>query len=304
VTTDLIWAPLADDRFADVVDLARRCLAVDGGMPLVADEGFLRRRYPTDGARPGSVTVRQPAGWLAAVGGVRSTPSGVAVIGMVDPGFRGAGLGARLLDELLSAADTMIADNRAAGDRPAGGSVSVETESLTRAVGELFASRGLRQVFAEDVMRYDLGRDDVPAPVWPEGTTLADWSDATSTRFHAVYATAFRDRPGFPGWTAEEWMSWAVDEDFRPGWSVLATVPTLGDAGFVTCADGWIVQVGVLPAARGRGLGAALVREALHRMRADGATAVMLDVNVDNPAGALYRRLGFTALGRRARFER
>jgi mycothiol synthase len=60
----------------------------------------------------------------------------------------------------------------------------------------------------------------------------------------------------------------------------------------------------VLPAARGRGLGAALVREALHRMRADGATAVMLDVNVDNPARALYRRLGFTVLGRRARFER
>ena len=36
------------------------------------------------------------------------------------------------------------------------GPVTVETESLTSAQAELFAARGLRQVFAEDVMRIDL----------------------------------------------------------------------------------------------------------------------------------------------------
>ena len=93
------------------------------------------------------------------------------------------------------------------------------------------------------------------------------------------------------------------DDDFRPGWSVLASVPGVGDAGFVTAALDWIVQVGVTPAARGRGLGAALVREALGRMQAAGATEAWLDVNVDNPARRLYERLGFTDRGRRARFS-
>jgi ribosomal protein S18 acetylase RimI-like enzyme len=124
------------------------------------------------------------------------------------------------------------------------------------------------------------------------------------SRFHAVYAAAFRERPGFPGWSADEWAGFiAGDDDFRPRWSVLATVPGIGDAGFVTGTVDWIGQVGVVPAARGRGLAAALIRESLTRMRADGATHAWLDVNVDNPARRLYARLGFVDRGRRARYR-
>jgi ribosomal protein S18 acetylase RimI-like enzyme len=85
---------------------------------------------------------------------------------------------------------------------------------------------------------------------------------------------------------------------------VIATVPGRGDIGFVTAAVGWIVQVGVVPAARGEGLGAALIREALTRMQDDGATEAWLDVNVNNPAAKLYERLGFRHQGRRARYQR
>jgi ribosomal protein S18 acetylase RimI-like enzyme len=38
-------------------------------------------------------------------------------------------------------------------------------------------------------------------------------------------------------------------------------------------------------------------------MRDAGLAEVLLDVNVDNPAGDLYRRLGFAVIGRRARFS-
>jgi ribosomal protein S18 acetylase RimI-like enzyme len=73
----------------------------------------------------------------------------------------------------------------------------------------------------------------------------------------------------------------------------------------VTAAVGWIVQVGVMPAVRGRGLGRALITEALSRMAADGEREAWLNVNVDNPGAAqLYRRLGFTDRGRRARYRR
>ena len=181
----------------------------------------------------------------------------------------------------------------------------METEGLTPAAEALFVSRGLRQIFAEDVMRIDL-TGAVPEPVWPDGTVLATWSDATAGRFAAVHDAAFRDRPGFPGRPAAEWIAdVAEDEDFRPDWSVLAAVPELGDAGFVTAAVGWIVQVGVIPPARGHGLGVALVTESLDRQRSAGETEAWLDVNVDNPgAAALYRRLGFTPAGRRARYRR
>jgi mycothiol synthase len=180
---------------------------------------------------------------------------------------------------------------------------TVETESLTDARSRLFADRGLTQVFAEDVMRISLA-EPVPAPVWPDGITLTGWSPDAAERFHAVWEAAFRERPGFPGTPAAEWIEDVAEEDaFRPAWSMLATHDRLSDIGFVVTTVGWIDQVGVVPAARGRGLGAALVRESLTRMRAAGATEAWLNVNVDNPAGRLYERLGFWIEGRRARFR-
>jgi mycothiol synthase len=285
------WAPLPFEDDADLVSLAGRCLDADGGLPLAADPGFLRRRW----AGPGTVTIqgRDHTGSLVAAGAVRNTTAGggATFAAMVDPGARGRGLGTHLLNWGLAEA----------GRRE--GPVSVETESLTADAEALFAARGLRQVFAEDVMRIDLAAG-VPDRGWPEGTALTVWSGAVAGRFHGVYEAAFRERPGFPGTGAEEWIAdVAEDDEFRAEWSLLVTLPGLGDAGFVAAAVGWIVQVGVVPAARGRGIGAALVSESLRRMRADGATFAWLDVNVDNPAVHLYRKLGFEHRGRRARYQ-
>lgn len=58
--------------------------------------------------------------------------------------------------------------------------------------------------------------------------------------------------------------------------------------------------VGVLAAARGRGLGEALVRQNLDRARAAGITRVELTVVEENfPARALYRKLHFQEEGLR-----
>ncbi|GIM96434.1 hypothetical protein Ato02nite_082270 [Paractinoplanes toevensis] len=369
----------ADVVGPDLIGLAERCLRADGGMPLAVEPWFLRRRW----AVPEGVTfgLRQPVdGRLVAAGAVCPSGDGVIVTGLVDPAVRGRGLGARVLDHGLSLA----------GGKP----VTVETESLTEAGAALFASRGLVQTFAEDVMRIGLtgplpatarpgevdlaegpagsepadrpgvaqsaaqqggrelaGRSGViehldrpsaaefaarragfePAgrPVvaehahqpngvepgdrrsgvgpagWPGGVELFEWSGRTAERFHRVYVGAFRDRPGFSGESAASWIAeHDEDDEFRAAWSVLVA-DSGGDVGFVTAAVGWIVQVGVLPRARGRGLGAALVRESLGRMAAAGGTEAWLNVNVNNPgAAALYRGLGFVDRGRRARFQR
>jgi mycothiol synthase len=371
---DVAWGLLTDAAAGELVALAQRCLAADGGLPLASDERFLRRRYFGAGAT--AVAGRTPDGRLVAAGSVRPTSAdgGVSITGLVDPEVRGRGLGSHLLDHHLAEAALRIGSAAAdTGRQPAAGPagsavaagdagpaaagvgpaadpdaanlITLETESLTPEVEELFTSRGFEQVFAEDILRFDLedraghragdrtaqvvgygagdragagdgdgagdgngagaGDAGVPLTPWPEGTTLVDWSDATSTRFHAVYAAAFRERPGFPDWPAAQWIEDTADDDgFRADWSVLASVPGVGDAGFITCAQGWIEQVGVVPAARGIGLGAALLGEALRRMRAEGADGALLTVNVDNPAARLYRGLGFTDRGRRARFRR
>jgi mycothiol synthase len=295
----------------DLVELARRCRQADGGLPIADDPRFLRRRWTGPGGE--RFGLRASDGALLAAAATCPTPSGVIVTGLVAPEARGRGLGSRLLDHALTLADAAArTDAGQAGPESAGAdgvaagpaTVIVETESLTETAEALFASRGLRQYFAEDVMRIDPAA--APPPRWPAGIGLTGWSGSTASRFYAVFEAAFRDRPGFPGTPADEWITETEEDDeFLPDWSLLATVPGLGDAGFVIGLAGWIAQVGVLPEARRRGIGAALVCESLSRMAADGAAEAWLDVNVDNPgAAALYRRLGFTHAGRRARYRR
>ena len=59
----------------------------------------------------------------------------------------------------------------------------------------------------------------------------------------------------------------------------------------------------MVPAWRGRRLGARLVARSLRALRKAGCEQVWLAVNVDNPAHELYLRLGFEDAGMRARYE-
>lgn len=64
-----------------------------------------------------------------------------------------------------------------------------------------------------------------------------------------------------------------------------------------------LLRVAVSPAARRRGLAAALLAAGLDRLRAEGSAACFLEVAAGNePAIALYRRLGFEVTGRRPRY--
>lgn len=331
----------------ELLDLVRRCRAADGGMPLVTEPWFLRGRWLAAGTMAFEA---RDGGALIAAAAVRPSPGGPMISGLVDPAFRGQGLGSRLLDAALAAATDLAASvapssaiapsgaassgvpsstatsvatpstvpgdlavgEAGAGDQSGvtsagspGAAVTVECEGLTAGAAELFASRGLLQVFGEDVMRIKVAAEDGFVAGWPDGAEVVDWSAETAERFHAVYAASFRDRPGFPDPSAQEWIEENTeDDDFRPEWSIMVALPGRGDVGFVTAAEGWIVQVGVVPAARGTGLGGALIRESLRRMAAAGATEAWLTVNVNNPSAAgLYRRLGFDDMGQRARYR-
>lgn len=312
-TGETTWTELTGMP-VELLALAERCYAADGGMPLATDPAFLGRRWAGDGVM--AFGLRTGDGSLLAAGAVRRGPT---FTGLVDPGARGRGLGSEVLDRGLALAASVSsasaspasavsasASATSASSSSAGDVVTVESETLTDDAVALFNSRGLRRTFAEDVLRID--DLDLPPAVWPDGATVSTWDGPdVARRFHTTYDASFRDRPGFPGDPAEEWIAEnEEDEDFLPSCSLLVTLPDLGDAGFVVAARGWIVQAGVVPFARRRGLAAALITESLARMSSSyGADHAWLTVNVNNPGAAgLYRRLGFQQRGSRARYQR
>jgi ribosomal-protein-alanine N-acetyltransferase len=71
----------------------------------------------------------------------------------------------------------------------------------------------------------------------------------------------------------------------------------------VVLEDAEVLTVAVDPAVRGRGIGRALVEASAVKAAAAGATAVFLEVAVDNaPALALYKRAGFHRAGMRSAY--
>lgn len=67
--------------------------------------------------------------------------------------------------------------------------------------------------------------------------------------------------------------------------------------------EGEILNVGVAPSARRRGVGRLLVRKALERLGELGARSVYLEVRESNVAAReLYREFGFVEVWRRAKY--
>lgn len=99
-------------------------------------------------------------------------------------------------------------------------------------------------------------------------------------------------------------------------WSAEAFADLLGAPGVhaLLAPDGFIVvrtvadeaeilTLAVAPAARRAGLGRGLANKAADLARGQGAVRLYLEVSAENgPARALYSGLGFTEIGRRARY--
>lgn len=156
--------------------------------------------------------------------------------------------------------------------------------------------------------RHHLRRDlasPVGVPPLPAGCRWQAWDAALADAHADVLWRAFRGSPDatlFPNLGCEtgcRLLVRAVGDCSR--FCPPATWLVVGPGGAVACVqglielgEGEIQNVAVRPDHRGRGLGAALVLQALAGYRAVGATAVTLEVTADNrTAVALYRRLGF-----------
>lgn len=292
IPAELSFAELSPADLPDLQRLARACLERDGGLPMFAAEAMLGSRMLRDRAiglrlPGGSDGPDGPGGMLVAAAGISVGGDEAVTTGMVHPTMRRQGIGDRLLRWAIAEAGSAA--------------LRVETESCSRDADTLYARHGLVRTFAETVMRHDL--QTVPAVPLPDGVQVAPVSGVAELDLFDAYRRSFEDRPGFVEPDAEEWLAELRDDDeWRRDLSLLIRNEQRVPIAFVNVLGTWLDQVGVVPAWRGRGLGAFLVAESLRSLQAEGAGEMWLCVNVNNPAEDLYRRLGFARYGTRARY--
>lgn len=260
----------------DVLALADEAAAADGVDPLDEATRLAVRN------RPESVrAVVDPDGFALLIG------REVSVV--VRPSARSQGLGRRLLEALLPAAD--------AG---AGAAAPLVGWAHGRVPGaaELAASAGFRPVRELWVMRRAMSVPLPPLPEPPDGVTVRGFRPGDETELLRVNAAAFAHHPEQGGLTVDglhERMAepWFQADGLVEAWSAEGSLlgfhwtkrhfPTLGE----------VYVVGIDPSAQGRGLGRLLTLAGLHHLRDVGE--VHLYVERDNgTAVRLYSGLGFS----------
>ncbi|MPZ96911.1 MAG: GNAT family N-acetyltransferase [Propionibacteriales bacterium] len=158
-------------------------------------------------------------------------------------------------------------------------------------------------------MECRLDAEPPPADV-PSGLAMLPYDAVSAEAARSAHNDAFLDHWGFAGWSPAMWQQWVTDtRAFRPGISRVLVADGASDVvvGYVisyeyeadAAATGirtaYVGKVGVRRAWRRKGAASALLSDVLRACRAEGYGAASLDVDADNPTGALgvYRRMGF-----------
>jgi len=155
-------------------------------------------------------------------------------------------------------------------------------------------------------MALDLAGPLPPVPPLPDGYFWLPWDDslvaAHARAKHASFCTEI-DSQVFPSLATETGCAQLMrairlKPGFLPGatWLLAYGPEYCGTVQGVRerSGAGAIQNLGVAPAHRGRGLGTALLVQALHGFRRAGLPGAILEVTAENTAAVrIYRRLGF-----------
>ncbi len=263
-----------------------------------------------DPARDGAVAV-DSAGVAVAWGLVVAPPEPeslvrVMLFGGVDPAHRGHGIGRSLLAWQHARAQQMLADSELA--LPAW--VMSYAADLAPEHGRLLQHVGFEPARYFTTLECPLTQDP-PTVVLPEGVVVEPFSAERSEAVRAAKNASFADHWGSQPASREGWESMQTLPSFRPE---LCRIARVGDdvVGFVITEineDDWERQgarsayiglVGTVREWRGRGLASALLADVLAAYRAADLELAVLDVDTENPTGALgvYTRLGFAPTAR------
>ncbi|MGR0220776.1 GNAT family N-acetyltransferase [Agromyces sp. ZXT2-6] len=230
------------------------------------------------------------------------------VAGAVRPSARGRGVGRLLLDWQLARAREQLAES---GERLPGWIMAYVEDGVTDAAA-LLESRGLQVARHFSTLQRDLGAA-VPHIEAPPGVRVVPWSAEWSESARHARNAAFADHWGSQSTDAESWRTMAAGSWFAADLSFLATAPDAGTGEGVRVVafaialrneEDWPGQgftssyvrlVGVVREHRGRGLAKVLLARHLEAAGSAGLDRSTLDVDAENPTGALalYAGLGY-----------
>jgi mycothiol synthase len=159
--------------------------------------------------------------------------------------------------------------------------------------------------------------EPVEAPRWPDGIELRPFDrDRHARVVHATLTEAFADHFGPPLDPFDTWFHLMFVQPMLAIRDDLVLVAWDEDevAGVLTAAEraeeapdgGYVAELGVRRAYRGRGLGRALLLEAFARLRALGRAEAVLHVDADSETNAtgLYRGVGMREQRMYAQWQR
>jgi mycothiol synthase len=242
-------------------------------------------------------------GTLAAAGFLYIPPGDEAVAmfdGMVAVPHRGQGLGRALVQAWEDRAQQVLGSAKGGGGQEA---PLLRTSCAAHQADRiaLFERCGFQPVRYSYRMRRDLALPVAEAPL-PGGLDWAAYAPELEAPMMDAFNAAFDGSFGVPRLDAETWRgAFTGVPQFRPDltFAVLAGEAIVGFCvnwvGGEGGREGWVEAIGVLPDWRGRGIASALLAHSLRLFQAEGLPRAGLDVDAENPSGAvrLYQKHGF-----------
>ena len=294
---ELRWrGALSGADIADVQALVAAATEVDGTAPL-SEHVLLHLRHGGDAeaahllARDGDELVG-----FAHLDLTDPVAGGAGEL-VVHPEHRRAGLGSRIVQELL---------DRAGRSEVAAGRLRLWAHGEHPGAVALATTLGFTQARVLWQMRRSL-LAPLAEPHLPEGVRLRPFVVGADEReFLRVNNAAFDWHPEQGGWDLDQVKLREAEPWFDPNGFLLAVdaadrllgfhwTKVHGDGGHSHEPIGEVYVLGVDPSARGMHLGAALTLAGLRHLRDGGLRQVMLYVEADNDAAVrVYRDLGFT----------
>ena len=317
-TDRVIWRPMRLDDLDDLVSLSRAIALADHPNYVETREEIaeeLGHSY-VNLERDSLIAIDAATGMFTAHGLVIMPPGQDTLVrsllfGGVHPDRRGEGIGRTL----LAWEKARGLQHLASSDKTLPGWLMLYNEERVPSAARLYAR------FDFEPTRWFLGQqrniaDPIPSIELPAGIRLETFSADLSDAALEAKNASFQDHWGSQPSSIEQWNSMLALPSFRAEHSFLAMTDANEVVGVLITdvveddwelagySSGYIAIVGVVREWRRKGIAPALLARAFESYRAAGFDRAELDVDSDNPSGALglYQGMGFTETTRQIAF--